>query len=127
MTALAHATTNCFPMILISGSSGALRSSTCSRAIMRRWINSRLQPLPGAYRILHAEDIGIGIARAIRTAVGRPGGVYLDLPGSFWARRWTRRRARIAVKVVDAAPRQIPAQDAVDRALDVLRNAGNVR
>ena len=34
-----------------------------------------------AYRILHAEDIGVGIAREIRAAVsGRPGGVYRDLP-----------------------------------------------
>ena len=35
-----------------------------------------------AFRVLHARDIGIGVARAIRAAVsGRPGGVYLDLPG----------------------------------------------
>jgi thiamine pyrophosphate-dependent acetolactate synthase large subunit-like protein len=34
-----------------------------------------------AFRVLHAADIGIGLARAIRAAVsGRPGGVYLDLP-----------------------------------------------
>ena len=34
-----------------------------------------------AYRIGAVEDIGFGVARAIRTAVsGRPGGVYLDVP-----------------------------------------------
>ena len=39
-----------------------------------------------AYRVLHAEDIGVGIARAIRAAVsGRPGGVYLDLPAKLFA------------------------------------------
>ena len=39
-----------------------------------------------AYRVLHAEDIGIGIARAIRSAVsGRPGGVYLDFPAKLFA------------------------------------------
>jgi oxalyl-CoA decarboxylase len=33
-----------------------------------------------AFRVLHAQDIGVGIARAIRSALsGRPGGVYLDL------------------------------------------------
>ena len=33
-----------------------------------------------AYRVNRPQDIGIGIARAIRAAVsGRPGGVYLDL------------------------------------------------
>jgi len=31
----------------------------------------------------NAQDIGIGLARAIRAAVsGRPGGVYLDLPAN---------------------------------------------
>ena len=34
-----------------------------------------------AYRVDRAQDIGLAIARAVRTAVsGRPGGVYLDLP-----------------------------------------------
>ena len=38
-----------------------------------------------AFRVLHAEDIGIGIARAIRAACsGRPGGVYLDLPAKLF-------------------------------------------
>ena len=40
LTALAHATVNCFPMILISGSSSA-RSWICSRVTTRRWISSR--------------------------------------------------------------------------------------
>jgi thiamine pyrophosphate-dependent acetolactate synthase large subunit-like protein len=36
-----------------------------------------------AFRVNRPEDIGIGIARAIRAALsGRPGGVYLDLPGA---------------------------------------------
>ena len=39
-----------------------------------------------AFRVLHAEDIGVGVARAIRAAVsGRPGGVYLDLPAKLFA------------------------------------------
>ena len=38
-----------------------------------------------AFRVLHAADIGIGVARAIRAAVsGRPGGVYLDLPAKLF-------------------------------------------
>ncbi len=36
-----------------------------------------------AYRVHRAEDIGRGLARAIRTAIsGRPGGVYLDIPAA---------------------------------------------
>ena len=78
-----------------------------------------------AYRILHAQDIGIGVARAIRAAVsGRPGGVYLDLPASLLGQVMDEMEGQKSiVKVIDPAPRMIPAPDAVDRALDVLKNA----
>jgi oxalyl-CoA decarboxylase len=78
-----------------------------------------------AYRVLHAEDIGIGIARAIRSAVsGRPGGVYLDLPAALLGQTMEAATgAKSLVKVIDPAPGQIPAPDAVKRALDVLKSA----
>ena len=78
-----------------------------------------------AYRVLHAEDIGIGIARAIRAAVsGRPGGVYLDLPAKLFAQAMDAEAGRRSLmKVVDPAPRQMPAPDAVQRALDLLKGA----
>jgi len=78
-----------------------------------------------AYRINHAEDIGIGIARAIRAAVsGRPGGVYLDLPAQLLSQTLSVADAKKSIfKVIDPVPRQIPAADAVARALDVLKNA----
>src|SRR6266852_4644272 len=78
-----------------------------------------------AYRVDRAEDIGIGLARAIRAAVsGRPGGVYLDLPGSvLGATLDAETAARSLVQVVDAAPRQLPAPEAVQRALEVLAKA----
>src|ERR1700744_4078160 len=78
-----------------------------------------------AYRVLHAADIGIGIARAIRAAVsGRPGGVYLDLPAKLFGQVVDAEAGKKSlVKVIDAAPAQIPAPDAVKRALDVLKSA----
>ncbi|HQZ15718.1 MAG TPA: oxalyl-CoA decarboxylase, partial [Vicinamibacteria bacterium] len=78
-----------------------------------------------AFRVLHAEDIGIGIARAIRAAVsGRPGGVYLDLPAKLFGQTLDAALGRNSlIKVVDPAPRQIPAPDAVQRALDLLKSA----
>jgi oxalyl-CoA decarboxylase len=78
-----------------------------------------------AYRVLHAEDIGVGIARAIRAAVsGRPGGVYLDLPAKLFAQSIEAEAGRkTLIKVVDPAPRQVPAADAVKRALDLLKSA----
>ncbi len=78
-----------------------------------------------AFRVLNAEDIGIGIARAIRSAVsGRPGGVYLDLPAKLFAQTMDATAGKNSlIKVVDPAPRQIPAPDAVKRALDLLKGA----
>jgi oxalyl-CoA decarboxylase len=78
-----------------------------------------------AYRVLHAEDIGIGLARSIRAAVsGRPGGVYLDLPAKVLAQVMDGAAgAKSLVKVVDAAPRQLPAPESVARALNVLKGA----
>src|SRR5437764_7777698 len=78
-----------------------------------------------AFRVLHAADIGIGVARAIRAAVsGRPGGVYLDFPAKLFAQVIDAEAgAKSLVKVIDPAPAQIPAPDAVKRALDVLKGA----
>ncbi|HEX5499504.1 MAG TPA: oxalyl-CoA decarboxylase [Thermomicrobiales bacterium] len=75
--------------------------------------------------MLHAADIGIGVARAIRAAVsGRPGGVYLDLPAKLLAQTMDAAAGhKSLVKVIDPAPEQIPAPSAVKRALDVLKSA----
>src|SRR5919112_5993982 len=78
-----------------------------------------------AFRVLHAADIGIGVARAIRAACsGRPGGVYLALPAKLFGQVMNAEKGRKSlVKVIDPAPAQIPAPDAVKRALDVLKGA----
>ena len=85
LTALAHATTNCYPMILISGSSEREVVDLQQGDYEEMDQLAIAKPLcKAAYRVLHAADIGIGIARAIRAAVsGRPGGVYLDLPAAL--------------------------------------------
>ena len=126
LTALANATTNCFPMILISGSSEReivdLQQGDYEEMDQ---LNAAKPYAKAAYRINKAEDIGIGIARAIRAAVsGRPGGVYLDLPAQLLAQTLDAEHGkRSLVKVVDAAPRQIPAPESVERALNLLRGA----
>jgi oxalyl-CoA decarboxylase len=126
LTALAHATTNCFPMILISGSSEREIVDLQQGDYEEMDQLAVAKPLcKAAYRILHAQDIGIGIARAIRAAVsGRPGGVYLDLPAKLFGQVISADAGRKSlVKVIDAAPAQIPAPEAVKRALDVLKSA----
>ncbi len=126
LTALAHATTNCFPMILISGSSEREIIDLQQGDYEEMDQLAIAKPLcKAAYRVLYAEDIGIGIARAIRAAVsGRPGGVYLDLPGKVFAQVMDAEAgAQSLVKVIDAAPRQLPAPESIDRALEVLKKA----
>ncbi|NNF79176.1 MAG: oxalyl-CoA decarboxylase [Rhizobiales bacterium] len=126
LTALANATTNCFPMILISGSSEREIVDLQQGDYEEMDQLAIAKPLcKAAYRVLHAEDIGIGIARAIRAAVsGRPGGVYLDLPAQLFAQVMDEEAGRKSlVKVIDPAPAQLPAPDAVARALEVLKGA----
>ncbi|MBV8260412.1 MAG: oxalyl-CoA decarboxylase [Paraburkholderia sp.] len=126
LVALANATTNCFPMILISGSS--------DRAIVDLQqgdyeeldqMNAAKPYAKAAYRVNRPQDIGIAVARAIRTAVsGRPGGVYLDLPADVLSAALDAQvGTQSLVRVVDPAPRQLPAPDAVKRAADLLRSA----
>ena len=124
LVALANATVNCFPMILIAGSS--------DRALvdMQRGDYEELDQLSAAkpfakaaYRIGRIEDIGLGIARAIRTAVsGRPGGVYLDIPGDILGETIDAAHPGIW-RVVDPDPAQLPAPGAVDRAVELLAGA----
>jgi oxalyl-CoA decarboxylase len=126
LTALANATTNCFPMILISGSSEREIVDLQQGDYEEMDQLAIAKPLcKAAFRVLHAADIGIAVARAIRAAVsGRPGGVYLDLPAKLFSQTMDEAAgAASLVKVIDAAPAQIPAPEAVTRALDLLKGA----
>ena len=126
LTALANATTNCFPMILISGSSEREIVDLQQGDYEEMDQLAIAKPLcKAAFRVLHAADIGIGVARAIRAAVsGRPGGVYLDLPAKLFSQVMDGAEgAKSLVKVIDPAPAQHPDPSAIQRAMDVLRSA----
>ncbi len=126
LTALAHSTTNCWPMILISGSSEREVVDLMQGDYEEMDQLAIAKPLcKAAYRILHAQDIGIGMARAIRSAVsGRPGGVYLDIPAALLGQVLDQAEGRKSlVKVIDAAPAQAPAPNAISRAIDVIKQA----
>jgi oxalyl-CoA decarboxylase len=126
MVALANATTNGFPVIQISGSSEReiidLQQGDYEELDQ---MNAAKPYTKAAYRVSLVDDIGIGLARAIRAAVsGRPGGVYLDLPAKVLAATLDADTgARSLVKVVDAAPRQVPAPESVLRAVELLAAA----
>jgi oxalyl-CoA decarboxylase len=126
LTALANATTNCFPMIQISGS-GARAMADLQRGDYEELdqLNAARPFAKAAYRIGRVEDIGLGVARAIRAALsGRPGGVYLDIPAAVLGDAIDADAATDMIwRVVDPAPGQSPAPGAVDRALSLLARA----
>jgi oxalyl-CoA decarboxylase len=126
LTALTNATTNCFPMILISGSSEREIVDLQQGDYEEMDQLAIAKPLcKAAFRVLHAADIGVGIARAIRSAVsGRPGGVYLDLPAKLFSQVMEATAGKASlIEVVDPAPAQIPGPAAVARAIALLKNA----
>jgi len=126
MVALANATINGFPMIQISGSS--------DRAIVDLQqgdyeeldqMNAARPYAKAALRVNRPQDIGIGIARAIRAAVsGRPGGVYLDLTADVLAATMDSDAAsKSMVRVVDPAPPHVPPPESIRRAIDLIAAA----
>ncbi len=126
LNALAHATTNCFPMILISGSSEREVVDLQQGDYEEMDQLAVAKPVcKAAFRVLHAADIGVGVARAIRAACsGRPGGVYLDLPAKLFAQAMDAAAGtKSLIKVVDPAPAHIPAPQSITRALDLLKAA----
>ena len=126
LVALANATTNCFPMILISGSSDRAIVDLEQGDYEEMDQLSAARPYAkAAYRINRPQDIGIGIARAIRAAVsGRPGGVYLDLTSEVLGAALDMETAKKSlVKVVDPAPPQPPSPESISRAIDLLAAA----
>ncbi|MFF5076512.1 oxalyl-CoA decarboxylase [Actinoplanes sp. NPDC000266] len=126
LVALANATVNCFPMVQISGSSERhlVDLQRGDYEEMDQLAAAR-QFAKAAYRVHRAEDIGRGVARAIRTAVsGRPGGVYLDIPAAVLGEVIDAAEGEASLwRVVDPAPRQVPETAALDRAIELLANA----
>jgi oxalyl-CoA decarboxylase len=126
LVALANATTNCFPMIQISGSSERsiidLQQGDYEELDQ---LNAAKPFAKAAFRVDRPQDIGLGVARAIRAAVsGRPGGVYLDLPAAVLKATIPADAGQASLfQVVDPAPAQIPAPESIARALDLLAHA----
>jgi len=126
LTALANATTNCFPMILISGSSEReivdLQQGDYEEMDQ---LNIARPHCKASFRINRPEDIGVAVVRAVRTALsGRPGGVYLDIPARLFSTVMSAEEGKKSLWApVDPAPAQIPAPSAVQRAAELIKNA----
>lgn len=126
LAALANATVNGFPMIMISGSS--------DRAIVDLQqgdyeeldqMNAAKPYAKASYRVNKPEDLGIALARAMRAATsGRPGGVYLDLTaGVLSATLSVTEAQKSIVKLDQLAFRQQPDDVSILRAISLLEKA----
>ena len=126
LTALAAATTNGFPMIQISGSSDRNIIDLAQGDYEGLDQMNVAKPfVKASYRINRPEDIPVGVARAIRTAVsGRPGGVYLDITTAMLGATIDAQTATGSLFTpVDPAPKQYPCSGSVKRALKLLASA----
>lgn len=123
---LKEATENGWPLIMMSGSS--------SRELIDMGegdyegmdqLNYAKPFSKAAYRVDKIEDIPLVVARAIRAASsGRPGGVYIDLPGDTLGQTIAKDVAQTLIyKVNDPAPAQLPAQNIIDQAMELLASA----
>lgn len=124
ISALGNAWSNCWPMLLIGGSSNqALNHMGDFQAAPQvelarpfcKWVGQ-------AERI---ELIPRYIATAIRTAIsGRPGPVYLDLPGDIIASRIDEARLDYPARV-EPPPAPKVDEALISKALEALRSAQN--
>jgi oxalyl-CoA decarboxylase len=126
LVALANATTNCFPVIQISGSSE--RSVIDLQQGDYEGLDQLAAARPftkAAFRVDRPQDIGLGVARAFRAAgSGRPGGVYLDLPADVLRATIPADAGQASLfQTIDPAPMQLPAPGSIARALDLLADA----
>lgn len=120
---LKEATENCWPVIMISGSSERELVDLGEGDYEGLDQLNYAKPFcKAAYRIDKPEDIAVGVARAIRAAVsGRPGGVYLDVPAALLGATMDQAAAEATIyKVNNPAPAMIPSQESVTDALKLL-------
>ena len=122
LSALANATTNCFPMIQISGSS--------ERHIvdLQRGDYEEMDQLDAAkpfakaaYRVIHASRTSASAwrVRSVPRCRAVPvASTWTSPPLSSARARRPSRREQSLWRVVDAAPRQLPAPEAVERAIE---------
>ncbi len=128
ITALKEATENGWPVIQISGSSDRQLIDMGEGDYEGLDQYNFAKPFcKAAYRIDKPEDIALGVARAIRAAVsGRPGGVYLDVPGELLGATMDIDAAKATMyQVNDPAPAMVPSQESIDKALELLAGAKN--
>ena len=122
----ANATTNGWPMILMSGAAGRRATDLQQGAFEEMdqlW--AARQHTKAAFRVNNIRDFPVALARAYRTAVsGRPGAVYLDLSHEALTGTMPMAEAqKLLFSPVDPTPKQPADPAAIQRAVDMLKGA----
>jgi len=119
---LANAETNCWPMILLGGSSNSYQEG---RGAFQEAPQVELGRIYTKYsaRPDAASRIPFYVEQAVRTSIsGRPGPVYLDLPDDFLAAQLEEDEIVFPARCPDPSRPQADPSD-VQRAIEVLRSA----
>lgn len=126
LTATINATVNCYPMIQISGASDPqMVDMDMGTYEQLDQLNAARPYVKAAFRCSHAKDIPRAIARAYRAAVsGRPGGVYIDMTTPALGEIMNAADVeKLFIDPVDVYSPVAPAQEAVERAAELIANA----
>ena len=119
---LANAQENCWPMILLGGSSNSYQEG---RGAFQEAPQVELARIYSKYaaRPDQTSRIPFYVEQAVRTSInGRPGAVYLDFPDDTLAARVE--ESEVSIPERCAEPPRIQAEDSeVERAIEVLRTA----
>ncbi|HEY8490315.1 MAG TPA: oxalyl-CoA decarboxylase [Dehalococcoidia bacterium] len=122
ISGLANAWANCWPMLLLGGSSDlALRGRGDFQEAPQ--VEAARPWCKWAGQAERVEQIPRFVADAVRSALyGRPGPTYLDLPGDVLSGTAEEERVAYPARVLDP-PRPLADPEAVRAALDALRTA----
>ena len=124
ITALGNAQSNCWPMLLIAGSANQTLSGRGDFQIAPQVAAAR-PFVKWAEQATDARQIPLLVANAVRTAIsGRPGPVYLDLPGNVIEQKVDESEITWEPRVPEP-PRPEASDSALTKALDALKSAEN--
>ncbi|GMR46456.1 hypothetical protein PMAYCL1PPCAC_16651, partial [Pristionchus mayeri] len=120
---LANATVNCWPVICIGGSADRDQDG---RGGFQEWpqVESARSACKFAAQISSLQSIPYLVQKAVRSCLyGRPGAVYLDMPGNFVLATCEESTIPVVAPIPLWAPVSVPPQNTINDALSLIKNA----
>lgn len=119
---LANAQSNCWPMILIGGSS-SIKQNGMGAFQESPQVAASLPFVKYAHQVEHTDRIPYYVEQAVRNALfGRPGAVYIDLPDDIITGRADEDAVQWKQRVPDP-PRTQATPQSVEAAVDAIKTA----